>query len=166
MAYRFLSLETVLKWEPVAAAWDVSDVARGPRGFIAQYRKTHGRGAELPEEWHSKRENFCARHLAQIERFEGGRLFDPDDGLPTRHAMALVMWAYHPEPRKLERVWQQLLKDAEDEQAADDDDDGDGDGDLLQARERIEHLARQGLVALGRRVKPGGIAFDADVGPS
>lgn len=111
MSPRFLSIDTVMRWEPVAAAWNVSDVARGPRGFLAQYRKARGRAADLPEEWKRKRENFIARHLAQIERFEGGQLFDPDDGLPTRHALALVMWAYHPSPRKLEAAYRGLVSD-------------------------------------------------------
>lgn len=113
MSYRFLSLDTVMKWEPVAAAWHVSEVARGPGGFVAQYRKARGQGSQLDPYWQNRRENFIARHLAQIERFEGGQLFDADDGLPTRHALALVMWAYHPQARKLEAVYQRLAREAD-----------------------------------------------------
>jgi hypothetical protein len=109
MTYRFLPLETVLKWATVAEAWNVSEAARGPGGFVAQYRKVGGAPALLPEEWHRKRDGYLSRHLAQIERFEGGQLFDLDDGLPTRHAVALIMWAHHPNPRKLEVVYQSLL---------------------------------------------------------
>jgi len=107
----YLPLSTVLAWEPIARVWGVSEVARGPGGFVAQYRKAGGRPDRLSVGWQIKRDAFILRHLEQIQTREGNLLFDPDDHLPTRHALVLVMWAYFPKPVYLARSFATLQEE-------------------------------------------------------
>jgi len=95
-AHDALSLAEVKRWEPLAASSGVSDVARGPSGFLTAYKRAGGRLDRLSEDWRAKREAFIARHMAQAKN---ERMFD--DGLPTRRHLALIMWAYSPEAARL-----------------------------------------------------------------
>lgn len=95
-AHDALSLTEVKRWEPLAASSGVSDVARGPSGFLTAYKRAGGRLDRLSEAWRAKREAFIARHMAQAK---DERMFD--DGLPTRRHLALIMWAYSPEAARL-----------------------------------------------------------------
>lgn len=94
----YLPLATSLGWEPEAARRGVSKVARSARGFMRAYEKA-GSAKRLPEAWKRKREGFVSRHVAQAER-AGEPWFEPD-GSPTRRHLALIMWAYSPEPGRL-----------------------------------------------------------------
>jgi hypothetical protein len=94
----YLPLATALGWEPEAARRGVSKVARSARGFMRAYERA-GSAKRLPEAWKRKREGFVARHVAQAEA-AGEPWFEPG-GSPTRRHLALIMWAYSPEPRKL-----------------------------------------------------------------
>lgn len=91
-----LSLAEIKRWEPLAASSGVSDVARGPSGFLTAYKRAGGRLDRLSEAWRARREAFIARHMAQAKN---ERMFD--DGLPTRRHLALIMWAYSPEAASL-----------------------------------------------------------------
>lgn len=91
-----LPLAEVERWEPLAATSGVSAVARSKAGFLGAYRAAKGRFDRLPAAWRAKREAFLARHLAQAK---GEAMFD--GGMPTRRHLALVMWAYSPEPARL-----------------------------------------------------------------
>lgn len=95
-AHDALSLAEVRRWEPLAASSGVSDVARGPSGFLTAYKRAGGRIDRLSEDWRAKREAFIARHMAQAKN---ERMFD--DGIPTRRHLALIMWAYSPEAARL-----------------------------------------------------------------
>lgn len=95
-AHDALSLAEVKRWEPLAASSGVSEVARGPSGFLTAYKRAGGRLDRLSEAWRTKREAFIARHMAQAK---DERMFD--DGLPTRRHLALIMWAYSPEAARL-----------------------------------------------------------------
>lgn len=91
----FLPLDVVRRFEPMAAALGVSEVARSPRGFLTAYKKARGSAQDLPAEWHRKRRAFIARHMAQV-RIRREPLFDRN-GDPTRRSLALIMWAYFPD---------------------------------------------------------------------
>lgn len=95
-AHDALSLAEVRRWEPLASSSGVSDVARGPSGFLTAYKRAGGRLDRLSEAWRAKREAFIARHMAQAKN---ERMFD--NGLPTRRHLALIMWAYSPEAARL-----------------------------------------------------------------
>lgn len=96
-----LPLAEVKRWRALAARSGVSEVARGPSGFLRQYEAAKGRLDRLSPEWRAKREAFLARHLAEVER-RGEPMFK--DGMPTRHHLALIMWAYSPEPSRLAKT--------------------------------------------------------------
>lgn len=99
--YPFLSLAKVKKYESQAQARGVSKVARSARGFLTAYKKA-GSAGNLTDHWHRKRHAFIARHMAQVK---GRRepLWETVHGKkrPTRRHLALIMWGYSPEARKL-----------------------------------------------------------------
>ena len=95
---RYLSLATCHRWEPLAEALGVSEVARSSRGFLAAYESAGGRPERLSEWWRRRRDNFVARHVAQAKA-RGEPWWR--DGEPTRRHLALLMWAYSPTPSKL-----------------------------------------------------------------
>jgi hypothetical protein len=113
----FLSLKECRAWEPLAARWGVSVVARGAdpskTGFLEAYAEAKGNPEKLSCFWRRRRQGFCARHYEQI-RLRGGELWRDQGlyaGLPTRQALGLVMWAWHPDPAALAEslaVWKQL----------------------------------------------------------
>lgn len=103
----FLPLNTVLAFEPLAQKKKVSSVARGPEGFLRQYEDVSGNPEALRsmpvrvektggQTWMQKRNGFVARHMAQINN-RGEPLWDKK-GNPTRRHLALIMWAYTPDP--------------------------------------------------------------------
>lgn len=94
MAPPALPLRTVLRWEGYAAARRVSEVARSSRGFVRALEAA-GSVRALSPAWQRERENFLARHLPQILGSEGDRWL-ASSGLPTDHALAVLMWAYWP----------------------------------------------------------------------
>lgn len=93
-----LSLAQVLRWERYAAARGVSEVARSERGFVRALERA-GAVSRLPESWQRERENFIARHRAQVVTSESNRWLNPS-GLPTDHALALIMWAFWPDTHR------------------------------------------------------------------
>ena len=94
MAYHWLSLTMVKRYEARARRLGVSQVARSPRGFFRAYEAAGGSArvmntTRVPgypnQTWGQRRANFIARHLAQYRR------------QPTeRRRLALLMWAYRP----------------------------------------------------------------------
>jgi hypothetical protein len=98
--YPFLQLRTVLTWEPLMARLGVSEVARSPRGFLRAYERSGRTG--LGVDWVRRREGFVARHLAQMAA-NGEGLYD-DRGRPTRRHLALVAWAFSPDPSGLAKA--------------------------------------------------------------
>lgn len=99
MPHAFLHLSTIKKWVPLMKELDVSHVARSKRGFLTAYQKAGGKSTNLSDYWHTKREGFIARHMAQMIANDE-RLFN-GDGQPTRRHLALIAWAYSPQPKKL-----------------------------------------------------------------
>ncbi len=98
----FLPLSACLAWEPLAAELGVSEVARAAGGFLEAYEDARGRPAGLSAFWRRKRSGFIARHWAQ-----SGAIWVPRgryQGLPTRQMLALIMWAWHPDPAELRRA--------------------------------------------------------------
>lgn len=98
MRHRFLPLSTIARYEPIARKRKVSEVARGPQGFLPAYKRA-GSPGELPDYWRGRREAFIARHMAQVER--RNEILWEVDGRPSRRHLALIMWAYSPDPRAL-----------------------------------------------------------------
>jgi len=93
MAHKFLPLSKVERYVPLARRLGVSTVARGPRGFLAAYRRAGGEPRGLSANWLAKREAFIARHMAQVAT-RGEPL--TRNGAPSRRHLALIMWAYSP----------------------------------------------------------------------
>lgn len=108
---RWIGLDLVEAFEPLAKAWGVSEVARSPRGFLRQYREADGNPDELSDYWRNRRNNFVSRHLAQV-RTRGELLVVHD--LPTRRLLALIMWAAAPgfSDKKLLRLAENSLEEA------------------------------------------------------
>ena len=80
--YPLLSLKETLKYEKDAEREKVSEIARGPDGFLTAYKKY---GSSLPERWINKRESFIARTLPSYKKN------------PTyRRKLSLYMWAFDP----------------------------------------------------------------------
>jgi hypothetical protein len=98
-AYRALPLAEVRRWRPVAARQGVSEVARGPGGFLPAYEAAKGQLDRLSPWWRARREAFLKRHLAQV-KLHHEPLFTAK-GEPTRRHLALIMWAYSPSPTAL-----------------------------------------------------------------
>ena len=91
--YPWLSYAEAHAHEAEAAREGVSEVARGPGGFMRLYER-HGQAAlrALPHgsssTWGRRRDNFVKRHMAQYAAH------------PTRRRwLALLMWAYRPPGR-------------------------------------------------------------------
>lgn len=98
--YAFLSVPAVLALVPLARELGVSEVARGPAGFVHAYTKAGGPD-KLSDAWKEKRENFIRRHLAQAKaRNESWWHLTQ----PTRRHVALAMWAYSPTPTRILRL--------------------------------------------------------------
>ena len=82
--FPLMSLSEVLKYEPEAEEKKVSDVARGPNGFLTQYKK-YKKTIENNEFWMKKRYFFIERTLVQYKK------------KPTRRRLlSLYMWAFDP----------------------------------------------------------------------
>lgn len=85
----------------------VSQVATGPRGFLEAYRRAGGEPEALGyysapsstcvESWRTRRNNFVARHMAQV-MVRQEPLWTAS-GEPTRRHLALAVWAYSPTPK-------------------------------------------------------------------
>ncbi len=95
---RWLDLDLVLAFEPVAEALGVSEVARSARGFLAQYEAADGNPGRLSPYWRNRRNNFVARHWAQVVK--RGEPLVSEDGFPSRRLLALIMWAAAPSLNK------------------------------------------------------------------
>lgn len=96
----FIRLPLVEQWMPIAKARGVSKVARSRRGFLTAYKRAGGNPNKLPHAWRKRRAAFIARHVAAM-RARNERLYDADGGwtgLPTRRHLALLAWAYSPDP--------------------------------------------------------------------
>lgn len=100
---RWLPLDLVLAFEPLARSFGVSEVARSPRGFLKQYRLVGGDPDRLSDYWRNRRNAFVARHWAQVEA-RGEPLVV--EGIPSRRLLALIMWAAAPSfsDQKLVRI--------------------------------------------------------------
>lgn len=111
----FLALSTCRIWIPLAEAWGVSKVARSPMGFMTAYEEAEGKVSNLSCHWRTRRSNFNHSHYQGILKRERGRLWQEEGkwaGLPTRHALSLVMWAWHHDPGALRRSVE-VLRDLE-----------------------------------------------------
>ena len=87
-----MSLRDVLRWVDEAKAQGVSEVARGPSGFLTAFKRA-GTWFSLSDYWKNRRDDFVSRHMAQVKQ-SNEKLWE--DGKPTRRALALIMWAYYP----------------------------------------------------------------------
>lgn len=98
-----------------AKARGVSKVARGESksavtkiGFMQAYAKAKGDHKKLRtmmatprQTWDERRNNFVARHMAQVN-LRGEQLYEQSGkykGWPTRRHLGLIMWAMTPDPR-------------------------------------------------------------------
>jgi hypothetical protein len=74
----------------------VSEVARSPRGFLTAYLASGGNLKKLGSYWIDRRENFIARHVAQLIKNKEPLYKSPGSDVPTRRHLALIAWAYSP----------------------------------------------------------------------
>jgi len=91
----WMSISAIDKLRPEMVKRGVSEVARGPRGFLKQYRKAGGKFSKLSPYWRRRRNNFVKRHMAQARR-NREKLWDPKKKKYSRRGLALVAWAYNP----------------------------------------------------------------------
>jgi len=86
--------------------YGVSEVARSPRGFLTSFKAAGGdlnrmgSDPKFGEDWRHRRENFIARHMGQINS-RGEALWDGRE--PSRRHLALIAWAYTPDPQGVAR---------------------------------------------------------------
>lgn len=107
----WLAPAVVAACEPEMERRGVSAVARGAKpgatlyGFLEGYLRwgtTWGTFPARPgETWGQRRARFLARHLAQVAK-RREPLWKPD-GSPTNRHLALIAWAYSPDPARLRR---------------------------------------------------------------
>jgi hypothetical protein len=90
---KFLSLALAKRVEKEAAKRGVSSVARSRRGFMTMWKT-----GKLTDWWCNRRANFLKRHMAQVS---GSKEDLWKNGAPTRRHLALVMWAWSPNSKKL-----------------------------------------------------------------
>jgi hypothetical protein len=98
--HTFLTLQTISVWEPLMRELGVSEVARSPWGFLTVFKQWGAR--LLPDKWVTKRDGFIARHMAQMVNNDEP-LYDKL-GRPTRRHLALIAWAFSPDPSGLRRA--------------------------------------------------------------
>ena len=98
--------------QPVVAEMEaegVSEVARSKRGFLTAYQRVRGdvqklgRDPAFGQDWVRRRNNFVARHMAQIRNRKEPLWVD---GRPSRRHLALIAWAYSPTEAKLKKYTQ------------------------------------------------------------
>jgi transposase len=98
--------------QPVVAEMEaegVSEVARSKRGFLTAYKRVRGdvrklgRDPAFGQDWVRRRNNFVARHMAQIRNRKEPLWVD---GRPSRRHLALIAWAYSPTEAKLKKYTQ------------------------------------------------------------
>jgi hypothetical protein len=108
--YPLLTKSTVTKFLPLIDRFGVSLVARGLKpstqtteGFLQAFYG--GRLQELAtknQTWMQRRDDFIQRHAST-----GINLYKKN-GLPTRRHLALIAWAYSPDPEGLKRLARRL----------------------------------------------------------
>ena len=94
--YEWLPLDLIEKLEPVAADLGVSEVARSKRGFLTAYKQN-----KINDYWIIRRQGFLSRHMAFVKK-NNELLWK--DGYPTRRHLALIMWAYSPDVKRLYKL--------------------------------------------------------------
>ena len=90
--YKWVSFKKIQKHEPLIVAQEVSEVARGPDGFLSEYKKHKYahimKNKKVPDEnitWKQKRDAFIDRTLPAYMKE------------PTlRRYLSLLVWAYKP----------------------------------------------------------------------
>jgi hypothetical protein len=100
--HKFLSLSVIKKFEPLMKREGVSLVARSPFGFLSAYKRAGGAKENLYKGWHTKREAFIARHMAQL--ISNDEPLYGEDRKPTRRHLALIAWAYSPDSSNLVKL--------------------------------------------------------------
>ena len=108
MEYPLLDKSTVSKYLPLMDSQGVSMVSRGfapstqtNKGFLQVfYTGNIKKKATKNQTWLERRTNFIKRHYR-----EGRKLYKLD-GSPTRLHLALVAWAFSPDPKGLKRYAQ------------------------------------------------------------
>lgn len=104
MKYPMLKRSTVIRTLPIIDQYKVSLVARGKRrsrqtkkGFLQVWLAGESLNelATKNSTWAERREAFISRHLKAK-----GKLWKRN-GYPTRKHLALIAWAYSPDPKGL-----------------------------------------------------------------
>jgi hypothetical protein len=101
--FRPLSPNTVRRYREIAKDEGVSEQARSRSGFTTAYLRagsladmgTDSRGTP----WPAKRDAFLRRQVQQM--IDTGEDYLDENGDPTRRHLALIMWAWSPDPSKL-----------------------------------------------------------------
>lgn len=109
---QWLDLDLTNAAARAAKARDVSEVARSPGQFLAQFRRAKGDPDRLAGDWRRTRNNFVNRHMAQVQANDEP-LWKPDrSGLmhPSDRHLALAVWAYSPTPDRLDRYLEKQMR--------------------------------------------------------
>ena len=117
--YKFLPYNLVHKYEKLADYYGISKSARGiekpkttDKGFVRVYERvrTPEKLEKIPvrkekpggANWRQTRNNRVAAKLGQMKKM--GIPFYGKDGLPTKMHTILIMWAYSPDEKKIEKI--------------------------------------------------------------
>jgi hypothetical protein len=100
--HKFLNLNLIEAFVPMMEKRGVSVVARSSRGFLSAYQRAEGSARRLSQTWRNTRDAFIARHMAQLVSNDES-LYDKD-GTPTRRHLALIAWAFSPDPIGLRKI--------------------------------------------------------------
>jgi len=103
-----LSYTLTFAAEPYAKQRGVSKVARSPRGFMRAFEEA-GSWENLSEWWKNRRNNFVARHMAQVEKRD--EALWTKKGEPSRRHLALAMWAFTPDPKRFKKWLDEKLEE-------------------------------------------------------
>jgi hypothetical protein len=85
MNYQFMNLNDIKKYIPEMEKHKVSEIARGPTGFLTEYIKVKGDPSKLSQFWIKKRNAFIARTLPS---YLNNRTY--------RRRLSLYAWAFNP----------------------------------------------------------------------
>jgi hypothetical protein len=83
--YEFMPLKEIKKYEDDMEKLKVSEIARGPDGFLTEYKRVNSDSSKLSDFWIKKRNSFIARTLAA---YNMNRTY--------RRRLSLIAWAFMP----------------------------------------------------------------------
>lgn len=114
-AFPYIRLSVVEQFIPLAMEAGVADITLYEgRGFLTAYRLAHGEPNMLGREetsrlgWDYVRGKRLSAWMTQARRQMA--TFWTQKGHPTRRHLAMIMWAYTPDPQRLKRYYNEVVR--------------------------------------------------------